>query len=134
MLAFEYLYMNFSFRQIHDLNFASKALSPVSQKLSNRIVITGFRPSITEPTEFQINKLKSGIAAVKKEIVGITCIGFTNGPIIRADDPRIALARGQFICDYLKELLLGIPQKLTYRNTTRPSVHWRRAEVYLVTK
>lgn len=116
------------------LTFVSNLNSPTNLKPSNRIVITGFRPSITKPTEFQLNKLRAGIAAVKKEIIAVTCVGFTNGPVITPDAPQIALARGKFICDSLQDLLPGIPQKLTYRNTTRPSVHWRRAEVYLVTR
>jgi hypothetical protein len=95
-----------------------------------RVVVTGFRPGISKPTAFQVNKLKSAIAAIEGEIVGVTCVGFTNGPTILPADPRVALQRGKFICDYLKELLPGVPQKLTYKNMTNASVHWRRAEVY----
>jgi hypothetical protein len=95
-----------------------------------RVVVTGFRPGISQPTEFQVNKLKRAIAAIEGEIVGMTCVGFTNGPTILPADPRVALERGKFVCDYLKTLLPGLPQKLTYKNTTNPSVHWRRAEVY----
>jgi hypothetical protein len=95
-----------------------------------RVVVTGFRPGLSQPTESQTNKLREAINAIDGEIVGMTCIGFTNGPSILPADPRVALQRGKSICDYLKELLPGVSQKLTYKNMTNPSVHWRRAEVY----
>lgn len=116
------------------MRFVASRPSVIDVKPAIRVVITGFRPGITEPTDFQTNKLKAAVGRINKEIVGLTCVGFTNGPRITLDDPRIALARGQFICDYMKKLLPNVPQKLTYRNTTRPSVHWSRAEVYFVTK
>lgn len=116
------------------MRFVAGRPNVIDGKPPIRVVITGFRPGITEPTSFQTNRLKAAVARIDKEIVGLTCVGFTNGPRITPDDPRIALARGKFICDFMKELLPNVPQKLTYRNTTRPSVHWSRAEVYFVTK
>lgn len=116
------------------MTFVTSTSGVFNKKPSNRVVVTGFRPGITEPTAFQTNKLKTGVQRINKKIIGLTCVGFTNGPKIKPDDPQIALARGKFICDYMKELLPGVPQRITYRNTTRLSVHWSRAEVYFVTE
>ena len=109
---------------------ASAEVGPEEEIEPIRVVVTGFRPGISTPSAFQINKLKAAIAAIKEPITGMTCIGFTNGPTVLPVDPQVALARGKFICDYLKEVLPGLPQKLTFKNTTYPSIHWRRAEVY----
>ena len=108
----------------------SSAADAGAEKDPVRVVVTGFRPGISTPSAFQINKLKAAIAAIKEPITGMTCIGFTNGPTVLPVDPAVALARGKFICDYLRDVLPGLPQKLTFKNTTYSSVHWRRAEVY----
>lgn len=95
-----------------------------------RVIVTGFRGGISTPTDFQINKLKREIDLIKEPITGMTCIGFTNGPTILPNDPEVALKRASLVCDYLKTIFPELSQKLTYKNTTRESVHWRRAEVY----
>ena len=95
-----------------------------------RVVVTGFRGGVSTPSEFQINKLQRGIDAIDEEITGITCVGYTNGPTVLPNDPQVALRRASLICDYLKTVFPDLEQKLTYFNTTRESVHWRRAEAY----
>lgn len=95
-----------------------------------RVVVTGFRPGMSEPSQFQRNKVKAAFDAIDKEIIGVTCVGFTQGPTILPWDKQVAINRGKFICDYVKKLLPSTPQKLKYKNTTYSSVHWRRAEVY----
>ena len=95
-----------------------------------RVVVTGFRGGVSTPTQFQIDKLQRGIDAIDEEITGITCVGYTNGPTVLPNDPQVALGRASLICDYLKTVFPDLEQKLTYFNTTRESVHWRRAEAY----